>query len=193
MRPSQGLDTGSIPVSRSSGDGGRGSHRTILPPPQSIFICRRDPAYGGDRIPLQEINYMTNSIPRVGVGVAVIKDGKVLFGKRKGSHGEGSWSFPGGHVEFGESLEDCASREVLEETGIRIKNIQKFAFTNDIFEKENKHYITCFLKADYDSGELVNKEPEKLEEWQWFDWSSLPQPLFLPIQHLIEEKISPLA
>ena len=67
--------------------------------------------------------------PKVGVGVIVIKDGKILLGKRKGPHGGGFWAFPGGHLEFNESLEDCARREVLEETGISIKNIKKFTLT----------------------------------------------------------------
>ena len=57
--------------------------------------------------------------PRIGVVVIIKKDNKILFGKRKGSHGEGSWSFPGGHLEFNENIEDCAVREVLEETGIK--------------------------------------------------------------------------
>ena len=56
--------------------------------------------------------------PRVGIGVFVLKDGKFLLGKRKSSHGEGSWSFPGGHLEFNEELEDCTRREVMEEAGI---------------------------------------------------------------------------
>ena len=60
--------------------------------------------------------------PQVGVGVLILRDGKVLLGRRKGSHGAGCWSAPGGHLEFGETLEDCAAREVLEETGLKIRN-----------------------------------------------------------------------
>jgi 8-oxo-dGTP diphosphatase len=52
--------------------------------------------------------------PAVGVAAIVTKNGKVLLGKRKGAHGEGSWAFPGGHLEFNESIEDCAKREVFE-------------------------------------------------------------------------------
>jgi 8-oxo-dGTP diphosphatase len=49
--------------------------------------------------------------PRVGVGVIVVKNGLVLIGKRKGSHGEGQWAWPGGHLEYMESFLDCAKRE----------------------------------------------------------------------------------
>jgi len=130
--------------------------------------------------------------PKVGVGVIVIKDGKILLGKRKGTHGEGSWAFPGGHLEFGERLEDCAKREVMEETGITIKNIKKLTFTNDIFKEENKHYITIFMTANHDSGEPMIMEPEKCECWEWYDWNNMPSPLFLPIENLIKKGYSPI-
>jgi len=125
--------------------------------------------------------------PAVGVAVIVKKDGKILLGKRKGSHGEGDWAFPGGHLELNESIETCIERELSEEVGITVKNIQKYHFTNDIFENEGKHYITLFMTADYDSGEVCLLEPEKCERWDWFDWNSLPQNLFLPIQNLKKE------
>ena len=54
---------------------------------------------------------------RVGVGVIIVRDGNVLLGERAGSHGAGTWALPGGHLEFGETVADCARREVLEETG----------------------------------------------------------------------------
>jgi len=116
-------------------------------------------------------------IPRVGIGVYVRKNGKVLLGKRKGAHGAGTWSAPGGHLEFGESWEDCARREVREETGMLIKNIRFMTATNDIFAKEGKHYITIALVADWKSGEPKNMEPEKCEGWDWYSWNKLPKPL----------------
>ena len=51
---------------------------------------------------------------RVGIGVMIFKDGKVLLGKRKGSHGEGDWAFPGGHLDYMEGFEECARRETRE-------------------------------------------------------------------------------
>lgn len=123
-------------------------------------------------------------LPTVGVGVIVIRNGQVLLGKRKGAHGHGSWSFPGGHLECNEDLQDCARREVREETGISIKNLRKRPFTNDIFVEEKRHYGTLYMIAEFDSGEPRVMEPDKCEDWRWFDWDALPDPLFLPIQNL---------
>ncbi|MEE4606917.1 MAG: NUDIX hydrolase [Desulfobacteraceae bacterium] len=124
--------------------------------------------------------------PLVGIAVVVIKDNRVLLGKRKNAHGSGTWAFPGGHLEFNESIEACAKREVLEETGIRIKNLRYGPYTNDIFADEDKHYVTLFVIADYDSGSPMVKEPNKCEKWAWFQWPPNVQPCFLPIENLLK-------
>jgi 8-oxo-dGTP diphosphatase len=129
--------------------------------------------------------------PKVGVAAIVIKDGKVLFHKRKGAHGEGTWSFPGGHLEFGESVEECAIRETLEEAGIHITNLRHATFTNDVFEKEGKHYITLYVVADHLSGVPRTMEPAKSEGWAWFDWDHPPSPVFLPIENLYKSGFRP--
>ena len=131
--------------------------------------------------------------PKVGLGVCIIKDGKVLLGKRKKAHGSGSWSFPGGHLEAGESFEECARRETTEEAGIEIKNIAFITATNDVMPNEDKHYITIYMLAEYESGEVSNREPEKLEGWSWFSWDALPHPLFIPMQNLIKTGFTPFA
>ena len=132
-----------------------------------------------------------NNRPHIGIGVILTKNNKVLLGKRKGSHGTGTWSFGGGHLEFGEGIEDCARREIMEEVGVKIKNIKNFAFTNDFFDTEGKHYVTLFVTAEYDSGEVCLNEPDKCEIWDWFEWSELPQPLFLPIENLLSYGYNP--
>lgn len=101
------------------------------------------------------------------------------------------WSFGGGHLEFGESPEEGSRREIREEIGIEIKNIRPGPFTNDVFEKEGKHYITLFMLADYAGGEVKVMEPEKCEKWEWFAWSELPKPLFLPIENLLKHEYNP--
>ncbi len=122
--------------------------------------------------------------PLVGVSVIINQQEKVLLGKRMNAHGAGSWAFPGGHLEWNETIEECAKREVYEETGLRIKNVQPVTFTNDRFIDEQKHYVTLFVTAEIFEGKLHLKEPDKAEEWAWFSWDELPQPLFLPIQNL---------
>jgi 8-oxo-dGTP diphosphatase len=133
---------------------------------------------------------MENKQPRVGVGVIVKRDSKILLGKRKGSHGEGTWNFPGGSLDFNEEIFDCAKREVREEAGIEITHLTVGPYTNDFFE-EGKHYITLFVICEYASGEVSIREPDKCEQWKWFTWNELPEPLFLPIQNLLKQDFSP--
>ena len=129
--------------------------------------------------------------PAVGVAVIVIKNGKVLLGKRKGSHGSGSWAFPGGHLEFNESIEACAKREVFEETGMSIKNFRFATITNDLFLQSNKHYVTLFVVCDHKDGTPQVKEPDKCEEWDWFYWNEFPKPIFLSLKNLLQQGFSP--
>lgn len=130
-------------------------------------------------------------LPKVGLGVVIIKDGKILLGKRKNAHGEGAWCYPGGHLEFGESWEECARRETIEEAGIKIKNLRFGTVTNDLFE-EHKHYITICMVADWASGEVKIMEPDRCEKWGWFRWDKLPKPLFLPTINQLKIGFNPM-
>lgn len=125
--------------------------------------------------------------PFVGVGVLIIKNGQLLLAKRTNSHGNNCWAPIGGHLEYGESPEECAIREAREEAGIVIKNISRFSFTNDIFVDEHKHYISIFLLAESFSGEPTILEPEKCARLEFFAFNNLPTPLFLPLQNLINQ------
>ncbi|KAK1150150.1 hypothetical protein N8T08_000049 [Aspergillus melleus] len=133
--------------------------------------------------------------PRIGVGVFILNaQGNFILGRRKGSHGAGTWGLPGGHLEFGESFEDCAAREVLEETGLNLppQSIRFLTATNDVMAAEEKHYVTCFVGCKVASasggGEVEVKvlEPEKCEEWQWVSWEEIEQ--FAAAQKSAEEE-----
>ncbi len=127
--------------------------------------------------------------PKVGVGVMVFKDGKVLLGKRKASHGIGEYSFPGGHLEYMESFKKCVERETQEETGIDIKNIQ-FQFLFNQQEYAPKHFVMIGFTAEWKSGELQRMEPDKFEDWNWYDMNNLPLPLFEPTKKLIQSYLT---
>ena len=125
---------------------------------------------------------------RMGLAVFIFKDGKFLVGQRRNAHGDGTWSVPGGHIEFGESFEQTAEREAFEETGLKIKNIRFGALTNDYFESEGKHYVTVWMLSDYDSGEVTIAEPDKFVQMAWVDFKSLPSPLFFPWKQLMSSE-----
>lgn len=131
-----------------------------------------------------------NNVPRIGVGVCLLKDNKVLLGKRINAHGQGTWAFPGGHLEFGETVTQCAAREVEEETGMRIANIRRGPFTEDFFLAEGRHYITIIMIADWHAGEPELREPHKCEQWGWFEWDLLPEPLFPTFGNLAKANIN---
>jgi 8-oxo-dGTP diphosphatase len=96
--------------------------------------------------------------PRVAVGAVVFKEGKVLLVLRGKPPAESQWAIPGGCVELGETLQEAAQREILEETGIVIR-AGKPVYTFDVVERDNKdrirfHYVIVDLAAEYISGEI---------------------------------------
>lgn len=118
---------------------------------------------------------------KISVMVIVIKDNKLLLGKRKGSHGEGQFASPGGHLEYMESFIDCAMRETKEECGIELQNI-RFLFVANIKDYDPKHYCRIGLIAEWKSGEPQLLEPESCESWGWYDLENLPSPLFSSVE-----------
>lgn len=126
--------------------------------------------------------------PGVGVGVIIKKDGKILLQKRKGAHGAGTWSLPGGHLEYGETPEQTAAREAKEEVNIIIRDAHVVGITNDFMPTESKHYITIFVEAELAEGTPHINEPEKITDLGWFSRSELPAPLFIPFKNFVENK-----
>jgi 8-oxo-dGTP diphosphatase len=126
---------------------------------------------------LRREEHMEHDQPKVGVGVMIVKDGLVLLGQRIGSHGEGEYAFPGGHLEYMETFEHCAQRETLEECGIELEHI-RFQFLANVKAYAPQHYVHVGLLADWKSGTPEVLEPEASGAWEWYDLDHLPQPLF---------------
>ncbi|BGO89617.1 hypothetical protein NBRC10512_001532 [Rhodotorula toruloides] len=136
---------------------------------------------------------------RVGVGCFLVNSrGEFVVGVRKGSHGAGCLQLPGGHLDFNETPEACAVREVAEETGLamREEDVRFVTATNDIFKADGKHYITIFVVcrvADDANPQVL--EPEKCERWEWHTWPQLKElasdphnRLFLPLRNLFLQR-----
>jgi 8-oxo-dGTP diphosphatase len=119
---------------------------------------------------------MTLDYPRVGIGVLIIRDGQVLLGRRMGSHGAGSYGGCGGHLEYGETLEACARREVYEETALRVVNLRFLCLAN--IRDYDRHYVDVEFLAEVLEGEPYVREPHRVEGWGWYRLDALPMPLF---------------
>lgn len=112
--------------------------------------------------------------PSVGIALLLFNSkGEILLGKRKSSHGSGTWAMPGGHLEMWENPVNCAKRELLEETGMKLEKDPHLVYvSNDFYnqgKEDGKHYITLFLTAMVFDQEPVLMEPDKCEGWQWFN------------------------
>ena len=159
---------------------------------------------------------MKMAVPRVGVGVFVLRSAqhsRFLLGKRKGSHGAGklenitnglrgtdlvptgTYALPGGHLEHGETFEQCAAREVKEETELTVQDLRFLTATNSVFEDSGEHYVTIFMTAIAAEGDVVkNMEPDKCEGWLWHTFTEMREmpstgsKLFLPLHSLMEQR-----
>ena len=132
-----------------------------------------------------------NEKPSVGVAVILTRENKVLLMKRKGPHGPGTWTTPGGHMEFGETPEQCATREVQEEVGVQITDLRFRAVTNDLFESEGRHSISIWMEGKISAGEPRIVAEEEASEFGWFVWDALPEPLYLPLENFVTQNSYP--
>eukprot|EP00736_Rhodelphis_marinus_P010659 Rmarinus@m.14478 len=120
-------------------------------------------------------------------------DARFLLGKRKGSHGSGTFALPGGWLEAGESIPETAEREVMEEVGLRISSVSFIGTTNNIMTQEGVHSVTFFTRALRldDTEDPAVMEPDKCDSWQWTTWQDIVsgkyEPLFLPLRLLVQQ------
>lgn len=126
----------------------------------------------------------------VGVGAMILnKENRVLMLLRnKSARNEGgNWCFPGGEVEFGETLEQAAKREAKEETGCEIEIEKLLKVVDHIILEEKQHWCNPIFKAKIVKGKLENMEPEKFEKIKWFSLEELPENLTTNLKKLFKD------
>lgn len=140
-----------------------------------------------------------NNIPRIGVGAIVIRNAhmshggnglEILLGLRlnKDGHGDHEWAFPGGKLDWMETIQQCAVRETLEEAGILVTPLREIGYTNDFWpEPINKHFLTAYVVCGVMPGGFEPKvmEPEKCLEWRWFPLNGTPKALMLGASEIL--------
>jgi len=131
--------------------------------------------------------------PKVGVAVLVLKDDAVLIGKRRAGTGPGTWSVPGGLIDFGESFEACAERELREETGLTLIESRFVTAANDVMPQYDDHSVTVWMYAAVWKGELRNASPAEHSTWEWRPWTDLPRLLYPSLENFVSTGWSPAA
>ncbi len=128
---------------------------------------------------------------KVGIGVMILDGNKILLGHRSknkkdtgGIYEVDCWTVPGGKQEFNETIFEGAKREVKEETNLDIDELELFGAADDI--STDRHYITMHVIAKKYRGELKVMEPDKEDEWEWFDLNNLPDKIYTPSKKFID-------
>ena len=124
---------------------------------------------------------------RIGVQVILLQNRRILLGLRQNCYGHETWGLPGGHLDPGESFEQAATREVYEETGLRIATPRVFGVAND--PSPHAHHVQIGLLAREWLGQPELCEPNRCAEWQFWPLSALPTPLFSSSIPLIDQYV----
>ena len=122
---------------------------------------------------------MRKGIDHIGVGAGAVifnETGEVFLAKR-GSEARNEkhrWEFPGGSVEFGETIAHALQREILEEYGFQIDVVRLLDVVDHILPEEKQHWVSPTYLCRYRSGTPVIREPLKCEAIGWFPVDEIP-------------------
>lgn len=101
--------------------------------------------------------------PLVGVGVAVIDQGRILLVRRANDPGRGLWAVPGGKVDVGERLAEAAAREVREETGLLVE-VGELVWAGEHIS-DQVHIVLIDFLGTLIGGDLAPGDDADRAEW----------------------------
>ncbi len=138
---------------------------------------------------------ITKGVDYIGVGVGALivnNDGKVFLAKRgrETRNESGRWEFPGGGVEFGDTIEDTIIREMKEEYGIDIEVLELLGVNNHIILDEKQHWVSPCFVCRIKNGEPAILEPHKCDEIGWF---TLEEVAAMPISLVTQSNLNHIA
>ncbi len=124
----------------------------------------------------------------MGVGVVFVREGQVFLARRKGALGGGSWGSAGGHLEFGETLEECARREAMEEFCVEVGELRYLCTSNIV--AYGRHYLDVEFLGGIASQEPQLMEPDAFKGFGWFPLQAPPEPLFQAMRYAIDSLLT---
>jgi len=133
----------------------------------------------------------SNKTVACGVAVIITHRQQVLFGKRRSAAGGFEWQLPGGWIVPGESAQQAARREVSEETGLQLQELQFVGITNNVFSLHN-HSISLYFEAECADIEALSVvEGDKCDAWVWRCWAEVTENLYLPLRLFKQTEYQP--
>ena len=134
---------------------------------------------------------MRRGFDYIGVGVGAIivaDDGRLFLAQRgpKAKNERGLWEFPGGGVEFGETLRDALAREIREEYGLTIAVGALLTVTDHILPDEGQHWVSPSYLCRVVAGTPTILEPDKCSAIGWFTLDAMPPNLTVVTRHDLE-------
>lgn len=119
---------------------------------------------------------------RVGCGAVIMQNDKILLLKRVRAPEAEHWGIPGGKVDWLETLEQAATREIMEEVGLRLESLELLVNVNQIDADKGEHWVAPVYLVKSFTGQAVVQEPEKHSGMDWFALDQLPAPLTVATQ-----------
>ncbi len=130
------------------------------------------------------MNAYRNPVPTVDV-IIEREDGQILLIKRKNP--PPGWALPGGFVDCGESLEQAAIREVLEETGLEVELLEQFHAYSDPARDPRQHTLSVVFIGVAGGTPRAGDDAERA---QAFRPDSLPEPMAFDHRRIIEDYLT---